>query len=174
MSIWDIFDGQYWRHCEHSVLLITTVARVRYCSCSECWKHVIVRYCPYREYTRNTLDSVRYTILPELRIFSGFDTAGTAVMWKDTSSIGNILGLCTAGYIIAIYVGSTLFGRLYSHAVRVLAALKYILSILPVSSEIHVHWDEHRRYFRPAMLETQRVMAAFQCPILLVQLIPAV
>ena len=80
-----------------------------------------------------------YTILPELRIFSGFDTAGTAVMWKDTSSIGNILGLCTAGYIIAIYVGSTLFGRLYSHAVRVLAALKYILSILPVSSEIHVH-----------------------------------
>ena len=68
---------------------------------------------------------------------SGFDTAGTAGTRSNLGEyckycIGNILGLCSA-YVIAI-ISSTLFSILI---LRVLASLKYILSI-----RVWLYWDK--------------------------------
>ena len=75
-------------------------------------------------------------VLPELRVFRGSILQVLlvlAVMWEDTASIGNILGLCTADILShygQLFIVGPLFILIIYFILRALAALVYTLNTL--------------------------------------------
>ena len=62
-----------------------------------------------------------------------------AVIWEDTATIGNILGLCTADTLLPLWAVLRLAVTTVVLLQQILAALMYFLSILPVYAEYDVH-----------------------------------
>ena len=101
-----------WRDCVgYAVLTIG----VWYCSYCEYWQqYVIVRYCPHCEWVCSLYFGFCTFILPELRVFRGCSILQVlpvlTIIWEDTASVGNILGLCTAVYYCHYMYGQYVYG----------------------------------------------------------------
>ena len=134
MSYLRHFGGQYCMEtlrvlitdCQGPMLLLLRVLAAR-----RCW--IPPSYC---QPTRSKSDYVRFYCLN----YEHYQTV-PAVTWYVTDTIGNLLGLRTAVYHYCHYMGSTLYGgyEWYSHILRLLAALKCMLIVLPVYSEYDVY-----------------------------------